>query len=363
MPEKNKSQVKKTRVPRPNLKDFAAALGISLSTVSRVLSGRAEQNRIAPATRQHILAEARKRGVMVDQLARSLRLQQTLTIGLLIPDISNPFFASFACLVERAARAHGYAVLLCDSQESTVVEAESVNLLQGRRVDGLIVAPVGETFEHLLPLQKAGVPMVLADRVFPQWEVPSVVSDNFGGARQAVEYLIRCGHRRVGCLQGLPQSYSNLERVRGYQAGLKAAGIPLEPDLLRGRDFSAESGYSSTLELCGSANRPTALLALGNLLALGAMRAIQERGLSVPKDISIISFDEQPWAAFLSPSLTTIAQPVESLANEAVTRLLECMRLSPIAADVRRLTPPKKSNVAVLPVDLVLRESVLKLIF
>lgn len=337
--------------PRPNLKEFAASLGISVSTVSRVLSGQAEQNRIAPATRERVLAAASRLGVMVDQSARGLRLRQTLTIGLLIPDIANPFFASLACAVERAARAAGYTVLLCDSQESTGIERETVDLLHSRRVDGLILAPVGETHRHLLSLQQAGIPVVLADRVFPQWEVPSVVADSYGGARMAVDHLVAHGHRRIGCVQGLAASYSNTERLRGFKAGLKAAGIRFDAGLLRGTDFTAEGGYQAALELCRNPQtRPTALFTLGSLLALGALRAIHECGLTVPQQVSVISFDEQPWAEFLSPSLTTIAQPVERIANEAFARLLEIMR-----PDGGSKTA---AGVLTLPVRLISRESV-----
>ncbi len=337
--------------PRPNLKELAASLGISVSTVSRVLSGRAEQNRIAPATRELVLAAAAKFGVLVDQSARGLRLRQTLTIGLLIPDIANPFFASLACSVEKAARAGGYTVLLCDSRESTEIERETADLLHARRVDGLILAPVGETYQHLLPLQQSGIPIVLVDRVFPQWDVPSVVADSFGGARMAVDHLVAHGHRRIGCVQGLAASYSNIERLRGFRAGLNAAGIRFEPQLLSGTDFTAEGGYHAAMELCRNPEtRPTALFTLGNLLALGAMRAIHECGLKVPSDVSVVSFDEQPWAEFLSPSLTTIAQPVETIASEAVARLLEILR-----------TPSgtkSAAGVLTLPVSLISRESV-----
>ena len=347
-----KTDKKQAARTRPNLKELAALLGLSVSTVSRVLSGRSEQNRIAPATQKLILKTAKKHGVIVDQNARGLRLRQTLTIGLLVPDIANPFFANFACSVEKAARAKGYSVLLCDSQESTDIERDSVNLLQARRVDGLILAPVGETHEHLLPLWEGGTPIVLADRVFPQWDVPSVVADNFGGAGLAVNHLVSYGHRRIGCVQGIPASYANRERLRGYKAALKDAGIRFSQELLQGKDFTPEGGYSGTLELCRRPlpSRPTALFALGSLLALGTMRAIQDCGLRVPRDISVVSFDEQPWAPVLSPSLTTVAQPVELMAAEAFSRLLDLMHPGSYGKS--------KARVLVMPVSLISRESV-----
>ena len=218
-------------------------------------------------------------------------------------------------------------------------------------MDGLILAPVGETHSHLLPLQQAGIPVVLADRVFPQWDVPSVVADSYGGARMAVDHLVAHGHRRIGCVQGLAASYSNTERLRGFKAGLKAAGIRFDPGLLRGTDFTAEGGYHAAMELCRNPEtRPTALFTLGSLLALGAMRAIHECGLKVPQDVSVVSFDEQPWAEFLSPSLTTIAQPVETIANEAFARLLDIMRPAGVTKTV--------AGVLTLPVKLISRESV-----
>ncbi|MEZ5385931.1 MAG: LacI family DNA-binding transcriptional regulator [Prosthecobacter sp.] len=315
-----------------NLKSLAQHLGISASTVSRVLSGRGDEFRIAKDTQKRILDEAAAMGVRPDELARSLRLQSTRTLGLIIPDISNPFFAALARAVERSARAQGYTVLLADSQESAEVEAECIRMLIDRRIDGLILAPVGGESKHLRPLIASKLPLTQVDRVVASLKTASVAADNFSGAREAVRLLVKLGHRRIACLQGKEDSSVIAERVRGYRAGLTEAGLRIEKNLLVGGEHSQAIAREHTLRLLDLQPRPTAILALSNLLALGAIEAVRERGLVIPADVSLIAFDEQPWAALLSPPLTTLAQPVEDMGTAAVDSLLAQIKPEPDAS-------------------------------
>lgn len=339
-----------SRIPQSNLKSLSEQLGLSPSTVSRVLNGQGDKFRISPATQQRILKAARSSGVVINQLARGLRLRTTNTLGLVIPDISNPFFASLARKVESVARARGYSVLLADSQENTDVEGDSLKLMASRRVDGLVIAPVGEQSRHLADWLHSGSPVVVVDRVFPDLPAASVCADNAEGARQAVLHFAAQGHQTIACLQGLPRTFANRERIKGYRQGLKDAKLRYDASLIAGNDYASETGRHAVQQLFLQTRRPTALLALGNLLALGALQALRDLGLRVPDDVSLISFDEQPWAALLSPAMTTVSQPIELIGETAVELLFAQME--------GRKTTRAKAEHRVVPVRLVERDSV-----
>lgn len=340
--------------PSEGLKQLAKSTGLSVSTVSRVLNGKAEASRISAATRERVLREAARQGVVINAVARGLRLRTTQTLGLLIPDISNPFFAALARQVERASRARGYSVLLCDSEESTAVEAENVRLMQGRRVDGLVVAPVGGEQAHLVALQASGMPLVLVDRVLPGLKVPGVAADNAAGAALAVEHLLQAGHRHIGCLQGLPASSANAARVRGFKRAMQRHGLKVPPSWIVGKNYTLDSAREEAVKLLTRNPRPTAIVALGNMIALGVLQAAKSLGIPVPDGLSLVSFDDQPWAEWISPPLTTIAQPVEELGARAMDLFFE-----QLAAPAKTKPPPRQ---IVLPMTLIERRSVTQIL-
>ena len=337
-----------TRKQQATLKCIGDKLNVSVSTVSRVLSGQGKRYRISKKTEAAVLAEAKRLDFSPNQLARGLRLKRTHTLGLVIPDISNPFFASLARYVELEARKSGYAVFLCDSEERTDIEVASVKLMQSHKVDGIITSPVGQSSEHLSALCQAGLPIVIVDRYFPQMNLPFVTSDNFDGALQGVSHLIENGHKNIACIQGLPTSAPNIDRVNGYKAALSEHHVKLQDNLIIGDDFGKRNGYISTKLLLKRAPRPTALFSVGNLITLGALQAIAEEGLKVPDDISLVSFDEQPYFAFLSTPMTTIAQQVETMGQIAVSLLL---------GQIDATGTPECAGIR-LPTQLIKRESV-----
>lgn len=333
---------------RPSLKSLAAALGLSTATVSRVLSGQGERYRISRATRDRILAQAHGSGLVVDQLARSLRLRRTLTLGLVIPDISNPFFAQLARQIERHARHRGYAVFIADSEEDAAVEAQAVTLMLSRQVDGLILAPVGTpgTGAALHALRQR--PCVLVDRLLPEHSLPAVSSDHRQGAVLAVRHLVERGHRRIACVQGSPGTFANDERIAGWRSGMQAAALACPDWLIRGSGYSIEAGVAAAHELLQLPQRPSAVLALGNLLALGVLRAVREAGVLIPDELSLVAFDDQLWATVTSPPLTIIEQPIEELGRQVLELLLE--RIAGPMND-----PPERR---ILPARLIERGSV-----
>jgi LacI family transcriptional regulator len=330
-----------------DFKDLAKHLGVSVGTISRVLAGRGDAARISKATQERIQTAAEKMGVQPNELARSLRTKKTRTIGLLVPDIANPFFASIAHYVEQRARSAGYSVLITESQELVEKEGEAGRLLFNRRVDGLIVAPVGDESSHLEELRLKGLPIVQVDRVFQSLQITAVVTDNFNAARQAVRHLIERGHRQIACLQGKAGGSVNQERVRGYLAALAEAGVPFKEKWLIGGSHSLESGHFEVTKMLNQKSRPTALLAISNMLALGTLKAARDLNLQIPTDLALVSFDDHPWTVLLSPSLTTMAQSVEDIGTLAFNELL---------AAIQATKPPSVKTI-VLPAHLIVRES------
>jgi len=334
--------------PQPTLQRIAEQLSVSVTTVSRVLSGQAERYRISQTTEQAVKKLAREYSFVPNQLARSLRLKKTSTIGLVIPDISNPFFASIARQVALGTRKHGYSVILCDSQDLEEQEKEALILLESRHVEGVILSPVGLRADHLLRLGKGPLPLVLIDRYFPNTDLPYVSSDNLNGAYEAVEFLIENGHHNIACLQGLRGTAPNELRVRGYKNALTAHQIPVNESLVVGDSFTEQSGYIETKLLLRSPHKITAILALSNLNALGAIRALTEERLSVPQDISIIAFDDTPYSSYLATPMTTVAQPFSEIGDVAVKLLFDQIH-----------SPQTKNKGGILlPIKLIHRKSV-----
>jgi LacI family transcriptional regulator len=332
----------------PSLKSLAASLGLSAATVSRVLSGQAERYRISAATRDRILATAQTSGLVVNHLARSLRLQRTLTVGLVIPDIANPFFALLAREIERSARRHGYSVLIADSEEDPAVEAQALALMLSRRVDGLILAPVGTRGPSVTLRALGQRPCVLVDRLLPELRLPAITSDHRRGAELAVAHLLGRGHRRIACVQGNPGTFANDERIAGWRAAMARAGLPCGAELVFGSGYSIAAGFAAACALLHGRERPSAVLALGNLLALGVLQAVRQERLTIPDDLSLVAFDDQPWASVMSPPLTIVAQPIEELGRQVLELLLE--RIA-----TRGEAPPTRRT---LPVRLIERDSV-----
>lgn len=301
----------------PTLKAIAARLGVSVTTVSRSLNGQGARYRISEKTQRAVQRLARRLDFSPNPIARGLRLKKTATIGLVIPDVSNPFFARIAHRIAVAARDERHSVLLADSQEQTALEVEAIGLLLRRQVDGLILCPVGLSDIHLRSLSRGAVPVVLVDRCFPKLPLPAITSDNVGGARDATRHLLAAGHRRIGVLQGLPLASTNRDRIAGYRQALAARGVPFDPSLVAGDTFLEESGYRSARRLLRARPSPTALFALGNLVALGALRAIAQADLRIPDDISLVAFDDHPYARHLAAPISTVAQDVDALGQNA----------------------------------------------
>ncbi|MCF6284109.1 MAG: LacI family transcriptional regulator [Candidatus Hydrogenedentes bacterium] len=330
------------------MKNLADELEISVSVVSRILSGKGAAYRISEETQKRVQETAAKRGFTVNQLARGLRLQRTHTIGLLMPDISNSIFSMIARSAEKAFRRNGYSTILCDTANDGEVEKQALGLLHDRSVDGILMAPVGGESQYIKAIFNHGFPIVLVDRFLDDLKIPYVTSNNYQGAYDGVLHLIDHGHRHIGFLQGIPDSKPSSERLRGYRQALQDHQIPFDARMVQGGKFEDHDGYISAQILLNYAERPTALFSCSSVAALGAMKACMEMNLRVPEDVSLIGFDEYPYASLLATPLTTIAQQTGALGEGASQMLLDWLDSG---------NPPESASV-VLDTELHVRASV-----
>ncbi|MEX6687739.1 LacI family DNA-binding transcriptional regulator [Danxiaibacter flavus] len=303
------------------IKDISRASQVSITTVSRVLNGLSRQYRISEETQDIVKAIARELNYRPNQTAVNLRRQKSYSIGLIIPSLSNPFFSNIASIVNHELRKRGYSVILTDSGEDEQTEIEELDLLLDRQIDGLIVTPSGSSYDHIEKAYNNGLPTVCIDRYFEATSVPYVATDNYQGAYELTTHLINYGHTRIACLQGVHHVMPNVQRTKGYQQALADHGLTTY--YIGGTNFSEENGYTETHRLLQRKDRPTAIFALSDTIALGAIRAIREYGLIIPKDISLVTFDNAIYLDYMAPAITSIVQPVNEIARVSIRILLD----------------------------------------
>jgi len=303
------------------IKTIAETTGLSLTTVSRVLNGVAKKYRISTATEAKVLEETRRLGYIPNQAARNLRLKKSFAIGLVIPNLANPFFANIVSIINQVLHERGYSVILTDCNEDEKLEVEAVNALSARNMDGMIVIPSGKKKNHLELLRQKGIPVVFIDRYFDDVAIPYVATNHYDGALKITEYLMANGHEKIACLQGSNHVMPNVKRVQGYVDAMKKH--EKEPFYIGGNSFTFESGYLETKLLMQKYDKPTAILALSDTILLGSLKALAEDGYRVPEDISIATFDNSVYLDFLACPVTSVSQPVTDIATIAIKLLLD----------------------------------------
>ena len=302
------------------IKDVAHRAGVSSATVSRVL---ANKPHVSEKMRRRVLEAVQDLEYQPSRVARSLRTQRTAIIGLIISDIQNPFFTSLVRAVEDVAYEHQYGVFLCNSDEDIEKERLYIDLLHAERVAGVVISPTCETGNPSRKLVEANTPVVTVDRRMLDLEVDTVIIDNVGAAFDIVSHLISDGYRRIAAVVGPPTTTTGRERLEGYTQALKAHGLPVLSQLVRSGLAKENLGYQSTGELLDQPEPPTALFTGNNLLTVGALRAIHERGLCIPDDVALVAFDEMNWMSLVRPELTVVAQPTYELCLTAAELLLK----------------------------------------
>ncbi len=306
---------------RITIKDLARELGISKSTVSRALRGHPN---VKKETRDAVKELAEKLDYQPDQVALSLVHRRTFTIGVVVPNISFPYFSHALSAAEEVAAAAGYQIILCQSQESFDTEKKVIQTLVSNRIDGLLLSISGETqdFEHIHNLRRKGVPVVLFDRVFGHGTFPQVLVDNFDAAYKATKHLIQQGYRRIAHLAGPQRLLVSQQRLQGYLEALDEAGIEEDETLIVEKGFRRVDGKEAVEELMAMDNPPEALLAVSDSAAIGAKIALEEKGLKIPRDMALASFNNEAYTEFVEPSITTVSFPMRKMGAEAAKMLL-----------------------------------------
>lgn len=325
------------------IRDVAERAGVSIATVSRVFSGGA---RVTEDIGRRVRAAALSVNYQPNRVARNLRVRQTRTVGVIVPDIENPFYTSVIGGIEEVLQASEYSLLLANSNENPKREQANVRTFQGEGVAGIIFASTGPDATVYSQLLAASIPLVAVSRVPENLRIDTVSVANRAGARSAIEHLVKLGHKRIGLISGPPWITTAKERMLGYEEGLSSAGIGPDHGLIRFADFRQRGGYEAMRELLRLEKVPSAVFVGSNLMTLGALQAIHEDGIRIPGDLAVVGFDDLPWAVSLNPPLTAVAQPAYQVGLTAARLLLD------------RLSNPKRAirNV-VLETSLTIRSS------
>jgi DNA-binding LacI/PurR family transcriptional regulator len=305
------------------LHDLAKELNLSIATISRALS-RPED--VAPVTRQRVLAAVHRHGYPPSGTRRSLRTQQTRTIGVIISDIRNFFCAALVKAIEDEARANGYTVLICNADEDGLKEEAALRLLLSRKVSGIINCSTGANLDLLRAFQKTGALLVDLDRESGLLNVDTVVVDNRRGAELATQHLIELGHLEIATIAG-PQHLSNARgRLAGFEETLRSRDIRIQRGYVQFGNFLQESGYQSAARLFSLSRVPTGLFVANMEMAAGVIAFVREKRIAVPDEVSIVTFDDSFWARYMEPPLTVIAQPVDKMGKCTMDLLLARLR-------------------------------------
>lgn len=305
---------------RATIKDIAVKANISYSTVSRALNNKYGVN---PGTREKILRIADEINYLPNAIARGLVSKQTKTIGLVIPDLRNPFFPEVASGIGESAAENGYNVFLCDSNWSREREEQYIKLLAERRVDGLIVAPIGNSIDGLKTITKDMLPVVYVSRAPANTNHSYVVIDNVRGGFLATKHLIESGYESIGFIGATEDSATSDERYIGYQRAFEQYSMAIDENFIKIGDFKQKSGYDILQKMIHNGNYPRSFFVVNDMLALGAIQAVKDSGLKVPEDIAIVGFDDIPVASLQEVQLTTILQPKFVMGKIAFEMLLE----------------------------------------
>jgi len=304
---------------KSTIRDVAKEAGVSASTVSRVLTKSAY---VAEDKEKRVLEAIAKLNFKPNVVARSLRLKTTRLIGLLIPDITNPFFPEVAKGVEDAAHREGYNIMLCNTENDIKKERSYIELLKGRQVDGLIIAKAGDEIVYLEEVVKGGIPISFIDRPVNLVNADQVLSDNRAGMKLAVEKLYSAGHRKIGFVAGPVHLKVANQRLQGFEEAMAGKRLATNPDWIFYEEFSVNGGRNAALKLMNLKEHPTAIITSSDVLAIGLIDSLIEAGLNVPQYISVVGFDDISFTKYLRPKLTTVKQAKYEMGAKAFELLL-----------------------------------------
>ncbi|WP_426517432.1 LacI family DNA-binding transcriptional regulator [Diaminobutyricibacter sp. McL0618] len=302
---------------RPTITDVAAAAGSSRSVTARALRG---EGYVAAAVRERVLAAAEQLGYVPHAMASSLRSQESRSVGVLVSDLRDPFYANLAAGIAHRARENGYMMFLVDTRNSAEEELEAARTFVGMRVAGVVATPLTDEISGYFAKQRT--PIIEVDRTFSQGRSDSVLVNNAGASQRVSDLLIALGHRRIAMLTDETNWTTGAERFEGYRSSLEAAGLEVDPRLIVTAGSDVEESRSAVVDLLTGRDRPTAVFSANGVLAEGLWRAATDLGLRVPDDLSIVSFDDAPWMSMVTPGVTAVAQDTVAMGEAAMSRLL-----------------------------------------
>lgn len=302
--------------------DVAKEANVSIATVSKVIN---KTGRISEKTKRRVLDVMKELDYQPNMLASALMGKQTKTIGLLIPDLANPFFSELARSIEDRGHELGYNLVICSTDYQTDKENKYLTLLKQKSVDGFILASGFENLDKVEELIKQEIPVAIVARDFPMFSINAVALDDFMGGYLAASHLIELGHTNIGVIAR--DVWSNRERIRGFKQALAEKSLPFFADFEYIEDINhVKAGKGITHKYLQSSDRPTAIFACNDLLAIGAIQAAKECGLHVPEELSIVGFDNTMIATIVEPPLTTIAQPIQNMGNEVMNLMVSMIK-------------------------------------
>lgn len=327
----------------PTIREVAKKAGVSSTTVSHVIN---HTRFVSEDVSERVRSAMDELGYRPNALARSLRRGETKTLGLIMPDSANPFFAEIAKEIEKTVFSSGYSLILCNTNGDLEREKFYTEVLLAKQVDGVIFVAAGDETESLLQLVNRKLPMVVVDRYFGDLPVDIVLTNNYLGGYNATRHLIEQGHRRIAVICGPSNVTPSADRVRGYRSAMQDSGLEVDEELVAAGNFDSESGLKCARQLLDVKTPPTAIFACNDLMAIGAVRAVSENGLRIPEDMALVGFDNIELASYTVPALTTIDQREGLLGKTAGEMLIE-----------RIQTPSKEHHRVVIDNQLIIRES------
>ncbi|HTS74753.1 MAG TPA: LacI family DNA-binding transcriptional regulator [Bryobacteraceae bacterium] len=325
------------------IREVAARARVSVGTVSNVLSGAVP---VSKRLRERVLAVVQELDYQPNQLAQSLKSRQTKMIGMVIRDITHPLFAPMMRGAQDAAWLQNYLLVMLDSDRQLEREQQILAALRTRRVDGILLAATGIEQAHVRAICEAGIPVVCLERELPGLGIDCVIADHFEGARKCVAHLAACGNRSIAFLHGDTSDWIERERFGGYRQGLEDAGVEFDQSLQAGDHSGSDEGYRAAAALLDRRPRPAAILAADATVAAGLLRAVRDRGLRCPHDITIAAFDDPFSCDVLRPRITAVSQPSYHMGSKAMEILLK-----------RIQDPDRRRSTVTLETELHVRES------
>ncbi len=330
------------------IKDVARETNLAISTISKYMNG----GKVRPVNQKLIEQAIHKLGYRPNDYARGLRNAKTYTIGVLIDSLSSQYFAKITQMIEKILKKEGYSILVCCHKDNGAAAKKAIEFLSSKQVDGIIIEPVADDGDYAVPILRSKIPFVVIDRALGHIKSDRVMSNSAFGAYQATEYLIQNGHEKIAIITGTAENNSGLlaakERYRGFLRAMEDYEVALHEEYIIEGDFTFESGYECMRKLWKLKKHPTAVFISNYNMCLGAMTAIHNMKISIPEELSFITFDDLEFSLISNPALTAIRQPMEKMAEKAVELLLR--RIDGDYTDYPQ-------NIK-LPTELVVRDSV-----